>query len=115
MKNFIEIHDYILNIESISKIEFLTDDVYLGLFPKDKEGNICVDFVPFTFARVELFTGEKIDLEIDLYQPEEGEKEEDWIKRNRIYINLSWHKLMGSLGEIEKITGYEYRYGDLEV
>ena len=111
MAKFIEVHDMIINIESISKVNFISDDIYLGLFPKDKEGSIPIDFIPFTFGQIELFTGEKIDLDIDLYPPEDaiGETEEQWLKRNRAYINVSWTKLVEALGEIEKVTGYEYR------
>ncbi|WP_042683147.1 hypothetical protein [Anaerosalibacter massiliensis] len=113
MGKFIEVHNTIIDVDSISKIEFISDDIYLGLFPRDKEGNILIDFIPFTFAQIELFTGEKVDLDVDLYHPEEGEEEGDWIKRNRMYINVSWTKLIDSLGDIEKITGYEYM--ELEV
>jgi hypothetical protein len=110
MSKFIEIHNSLINIESISKVDFISDDIYVGLIPKDTEGNPIVDFVPFTFAQVELFTGQKIDLEIDLYWFEEGENEENWAKRNRTYINLSWNKLINSLGEVTKVTGYEYDF-----
>ena len=109
MAKFIEVHDTIINIESISKVDFISDDIYLGLFPKDEEGSIPIDFIPYTFGQVELFTGQKIDLEVDLYHPEDGETEEQWTKRNRAYINLSWSKLVNALSEVEKITGYEYR------
>lgn len=108
MAKFIEVHNTILSIDSISRVDFISDDIYLGLFPKDKEGNMLIDFIPFTFGQVELFTGEKIDLDVDLYPPEDGETVEYWIKRNRVYINVSWTKLVNALGEIERITGYEY-------
>lgn len=108
MPRFIEIHNSLINIESISKVDFISDDIYLDLIPRDEEGNTIIDFIPFTFGQVELFTGQKIDLEIDLYYLEEGETVEAWAKRNRSYINLSWDKLINSLGEITKITGYEY-------
>lgn len=110
MSKFIEVHGSLINVESISKIDFISDDIYIGLFPRDEEGNPIVDFVPFTFARVELFTGEKVDLEIDLYWPETVESEENWAKRNRAYINLSWNRLVQALGEIIKVTGYEYDF-----
>lgn len=109
MAKFIEVHNTIISTESISKVDFISDDIYLGLIPKDKEGNFILDYIPFTFGQIELSTGEKIDLDIDLYQPEDGETEEYWIKRNRAYINVSWTKLVDALGDIEKITGYEYK------
>lgn len=67
MAKFIEVHNTILSIDSISRVDFISDDIYLGLFPKDEEENMLIDFIPFTFGQVELFTGEKIDLDIDLY------------------------------------------------
>ena len=110
MSKFIEVHGSLINIESISKVDFISDDIYVGLFPKDEEGNPIVDFVPFTFARVELFSGEKIDLEIDLYWPEAEENKDGWANRNRTYINLSWNKLVQALGDVVKVTGYEYDF-----
>jgi len=105
---FIEIDDTIVNIESIRKAVFLSDDVYLGLFPRDTNKEILVDCIPFTFGQIELNTGEKIDLDIDLYPPEGEETEESWIGKNRAYINMSWGSLTESLGHITKATGYEY-------
>lgn len=108
MRAFIKIHNNIINVENISKVEFISDDIYLGAFPKSEDGDILVDYIPFVFAKAELFSGEKIELQLDLYQPEEGETEECWCKRNRMYINASWSKLKESLGGIEKITDFEY-------
>lgn len=109
MANFIEVHDTIISIESISMVKFISDDIYLGLFPRDTNEEILVDYIPFMFGQIELSTGEKIDLEIDLYPPEDSETEEDWIGRNRAYINMSWRKLTEALEHITKVTGYEYR------
>lgn len=113
MAKFIEVHNTIISNESISKVEFFTDDIYLGLFPKDKEGNILLDYLPFAFGEIELFTGEKINLEIDLYPPEDKETEEYWIKKNRMYINVSWTKLTDALEKVEKITGCEYKIAEV--
>lgn len=110
MEKFIEAHGSLINVESISKVDFISDDIYLDLIPLDDKGNPIVDFVPFTFARVELFTGEKIDLEIDLYYPEENETEGSWVKRNRAYINIGWSNLVQALGEVFKVTDYEYDF-----
>lgn len=110
MSKFIEVHGSLINVESISKVDFISDDIYLGLFPDEEGYDIPLDYIPFTFARVELFTGEKVDLEIDLYWPETVESEENWAKRNRAYINLSWNRLVQALGEIIKVTGYEYDF-----
>lgn len=108
MAKFVEVHNHIINIESISKLEFISDDIYLGDFPVDSEGKIVVDWISFKFGKITLFSKEEIDLTIDLYQLEEGQSEEDWYEKNRAIINMSWDKLVGTLGEITQITEYEY-------
>lgn len=108
MAKFIEIHDRIINIESISKAEFLSDDIYLGMFPYSKDGEILMDMIPFTFATVELLSGETIDMQLDLCPPIEGETEDNWLKRNRAYINVTWNDLKEVLGGVTTIGGYEY-------
>lgn len=110
MSKFLEIHGSLINVESVSKVDFISDDIYLKLFPVIEDEKTPLDYIPFTFARLELFSGQKIDLELDLYQPEDGETEESWAKRNRAYINLSWNKLINALDEVNKITGYEYEF-----
>lgn len=110
MAKFIEVHDKIINIKNISKVNFISDDIYLGLFPRNKEGEIDIDYIPFTFAQIELFTGEKLDLEFDLFQPGEDENEAGWAQRNRAYINMSWAALKEALGEITEVTNFEYKY-----
>lgn len=110
MSKFLEIHGSLINVESVSKVDFISDDIYLKLFPVIEDEKIPLDYITFTFARLELFSGQKIDLELDLYQPEDGETEENWAKRNRAYINLSWNKLINALDEVNKITGYEYDF-----
>lgn len=114
MAKYIKIHNTIVNVESISKVEFISDDIHMGLFPKNEQGKILIDYDCFEFAKIELFSGEVIRVQVDLYPPEQGETEESWAKRNRVYINLSWTKLIESLGEIDEITGFEYEFG-LEV
>lgn len=108
MSKFIEVHNTLINIESISRVDFISDDIYLGLFPKGEKGEILVDYIPFTYATIELVTGKQVDLEIDLFLPEEGEEEEKWIERNRTYINRSWNTLYKALSDITLVTGFEY-------
>lgn len=40
MSKFIEVHDTIINVDDIRKVEFLGDDIYLGLFPNGSMENI---------------------------------------------------------------------------
>lgn len=108
MAKFIEIHNHIINIESISGAKFISDDIYLGLFPTGKDGQILVDMVPFSYGTVELMSGEIIEMQLDLYPPSEDETEDGWFKRNRAYINASWEDLKSILGNIPQIGGYEY-------
>lgn len=110
MPSFIEVDNKVININSISKIEFISDDIYTDLIPTDDDKKPIVDFVPFTFAQIELFDGEKVDLDIDLYWPEEEEGPEEWTARHRAYINQEWDELIGSLGKVTKITGCEYDF-----
>lgn len=107
MKKFIEVHDTILNVEDIRKIEFLGDDVYLGLFPKGKGKQFISDYVIFNFAQIYTFDGSMIVLSIDLYLPEEGETEEEWIDKNRSYIAMAMNRLHDIL-KPECITENEY-------
>lgn len=108
MAKFIEIHDHIINVENIGSAEFVSDDIYLGMFPVGKDGEMLMDLIPFTFATIELLSGEVIDMQLDLYPPMDGEIEEDWFKRNRAYINVAWEDLKVALGDITQIGGYEY-------
>lgn len=109
MARFIDVHGDFINIEDIRKVEHMPDDIYLGLFPQNAEQKIIVDYIPFTFAKIHTFLGEEIDLDIDLYPPEEDEDVEGWINRNRSYINQSITTLKNTLGEIIEITGFEYK------
>ncbi len=107
MERFLEIDNKVINVRDIRQVEFISDDIYLGLFPKYDDGNILVDFIPFTFANIHTFNKEFIELKIDLYALQEEETEEDWIKQNRSYINIQMDKLYEILNPI-KITGMEY-------
>ena len=113
MTKFIEVHNQIISVKNINRVEFTNDDIYLDLFPTNNEGEYEIDFIQFTFAKIYLFDKTTIDVQLDLYLPEEMYKEttDQWVTRNRSYINYSWRKLVESLGEIEKITGYEYEFG----
>lgn len=109
MAKFIKAHNHIINTESISKVEYLGDDIYLGDFPLDETGRCEIDFIPFTFGKIELLSGEEINLIIDLYYPEENQTDDEWYERNRMIIKVSWDQLIGALGDITKVTDYEYR------
>lgn len=107
MSKFIEINDIVLNIEDIRKVEFLGDDIYLGLFPKGQNGECLVDFVLFDFATIHTFSEELIVLSLHLYSLEEDESEDEWINRNRAYINMTMTELYEVLKPI-KIGNKEY-------
>ena len=107
MSKFIEINDIVLNVEDIRKVEFLGDDIYLGLFPKDQNGECLVDYIPFDFARIYTFSKEQILLSLHLYFQEEGESEDEWINRNRAYIGMTMTELYEVLKAI-KIGNKEY-------
>ena len=115
MAKFIEVHNHIINIESISKVEFISDDIFLGDFPLDSEGDPQIDFLSFTFAKLELVSGEVIDMNIDLYWPEDGESQDNWYEQNRLCIKISWKKLKETLDTIVKITDYEYELYELKI
>lgn len=108
MPKFIEVHDNLINIEDISKVEFFGDDIHLGLFPQE-DGKPACDYTDFTFARIHTVSGQTIEMYIDLYLPEEGENEEDWAKRNRGYIGKSMTALYEALGDIVRVTEFEYQ------
>lgn len=109
MPKFIEVHDNLINIDDVSRVEFLSDDIYLGLFPKDEEGELFIDYVSFTYAKIYTFDGQTFEMSIDLYQPEDGENEESWSKRNQGYVGQSMATLYDALGDITRVTGFEYR------
>src|SRR5699024_8964226 len=110
MANFIEVGNQLINVEEIGRVEFLGDDLYLGLFPKDENGEIQIDFIPFTFGKIYLKDGQVIEVEMDLYPPEEADSEVWWIQKNRTFINLSMRALKDAIGEITKIDGFEYKF-----
>lgn len=106
MERFLEVHDTVININDIRRVEFISDDIYLGLLPR-VNGEIVVDYVDFTYAKIHTFDNREIDLEIDLYALDEGETEEEWINRNRAYINMSMTKIYELLNPV-KVTEIEY-------
>ena len=107
MSKFIEINDTIINIDDVRRIEFLGDDIYLGLFPKGVDGKLIGDYVSFDFAKIYTFDGSVVLISIDLYPPEDGEIEDEWINRNRAYINMTMEQLREILKPI-KLAGKEY-------
>ena len=109
MAKFIKAHDHIINVKSISKIEYLGDNIYLGDFPLNEKGECEVDFIPFTFGKIELLTGEEIKLSIDLFCPDGEQTDDQWYEKNRMIIKVSWDQLTESLGDITKVTDYEYQ------
>ena len=109
MPKFIKIHNKIINIKSISKAEFISDNISLEDFPLNEDGQPELDFIPFIFGKLELLTGEKIDMVIDLFWMEEKQTEDEWYEHNRLIIKVSWDQLVKSLGDITKVTDYEYR------
>ena len=40
LANFIKVHDHIINVESISKVKCLHDDISLEYFPTDEKGEV---------------------------------------------------------------------------
>lgn len=107
MSKFVEIHNNMINIETIRRVEFLSDDIHTGLFPKSDNGEFLVDCIPFEFARVYTSDGE-FPLGLDLYVPEEEkENEEEWFKKNRAYISMMMTELTEVLKPV-KITSKEY-------
>ncbi|SFL09567.1 hypothetical protein [Halanaerobium salsuginis] len=104
MPKFIKLNEQIVNVDQVAKAEFISDDIYEGLFPDE-----MVDWVPFEFGKITLKSGEEISLILDLYKPEKGQTNEEWESLYRSFINRMWQKLMDSLGEIEPILGLEYK------
>ena len=107
MSKFIEINDTIINIDDVRRIEFLGDDIYLGLFPKGEDGKLIGDYVSFDFAKIYTFDGNVTVVSIDLYIPEDEETEDEWTNRNRAYINMTMEQLREILKPI-KLAGKEY-------
>ena len=107
MSKFIEIHDTVINIDDVRRIEFLGDDIYLGVFPRGKNGEFICDYVTFGFAKIYTFDGNVTVVSIDLYIPEDGENEDEWINRNRAYIGQSMEEIYSILKPF-KVDGKEY-------
>ena len=106
MSKFVEIHNSMINIQDIRRVEFLSDDVHTQLFPTDEKGEILVDYIPFEFAKIYTSDGE-FPLVLDLYVPEEKEDKEEWFKKNTAYISMMMTELAEILKPV-KITGKEY-------
>lgn len=109
MERFLEVHGMLINAKDIRRVEFISDDICLGLLPIVND-EVAVDYVDFTYAKIHTFDNREIDLEIDLYAPDEGETEEFWINKNRAYINMSMTKIYELLNPI-KVTEFEYTEG----
>ena len=107
MSKFIEVHDTIINTNDIRRVEFLGDDIYVGLFPEGDNGEIIVDYITFDFAKIYTFDGDSILMSIDLYKPEDDETEDEWTNKNRAYINMAMQQLNEVL-KPTKLTGKEY-------
>ena len=107
MPKFIRVDETIINIEAIKEVKFISDDIYIDLFPRNSKGEIDIDYVPFTFAEIKLFDGKVIEMNMVLYQPEEHEAKDEWIKRNRSYINRGWVELLNTLEDITAVNGFE--------
>jgi len=106
MNKFLEVHGTLINTKDIRRVEFISDDIYLGLLPK-VNGEVVVDCIDFVYAKIHTFDNREIDLAIDLYALDEGETEEEWINRNRAYINTSMTMIYDLLNPI-KVTDLEY-------
>ena len=107
MSKFIKIHETVINIDDVRRVEFLNDDIYLGLLPRGENGEFIGDYVTFDFAKIYTFDGNVISVSIDLYKPESEETEDEWIKRNRAYINMTMEQLNEILNPA-KLTEKEY-------
>ena len=107
MNKFIEVNNTLINVKDIRKVEFLGDDVYLGLLPKTEKGIYLVDCIPFEYAKITTFSNEELILSIDLYVLESEENEDSWCKKNRAYISMSMQELYKVIKPI-KIDGLEY-------
>jgi hypothetical protein len=107
MAKFIQVNQELINIEDIRKVDILSDDIYLGLFPRNDEEIIDADCVPFEIAAIHTFGGDVIKVSMDLFPPEEDEIEDSWSHRNRYYFNKCVAEIMKAL-DITKVDGYEY-------
>lgn len=107
MSEFIEVHDTIINIDDIRKVEFLGDDIHLGLFSRGEHKEYVCDYIIFNFAKIHTFDGNVILVSIDLYTPKDEENVEDWIDKNRSYIAATMNGLHDIL-KPECITENEY-------
>ena len=103
MQRYLKIGEDYIKVDTIDKVEFISDDIYKGSFPNDG-----VDYVSFNYANLVLDTGEKVELTIELYWPEVGETEEGWRRRYRAIINKSMFLITEAIGEIADIEGVQH-------
>lgn len=108
MQKFIKVDELIINVETIDRVEFISDDIYKGLFPITEKSTPNIDYVPFTYAKIILYDGKEVELSLDLFWPEDYETEEQWVARNRAYINMSMDRIRKALENIVTVTGIEY-------
>lgn len=108
MDQFIEINQSFINVKDIREVEFISDDIYLGLLG-NTEDEITVDYVPFVFAQIRTFNNKVHDVSIDLYAPEEDETIDNWIDRNRAYINMSMLLIKEKLNPV-RVDNKEYEF-----
>ncbi len=106
MEKFLEVHDTLINTKDIRRVEFISDDIYLGLLPM-ANGQVIGDCIDFTYAKIQTFDNRVIDITLDLYAPEDEETEEMWSRRNVAYIAESMTRIYEIL-EPTKVTGIEY-------
>ena len=107
MANFIKVNDRVINVQEISILKFVSDDIHEGLFPKDSKGRYKIDWLSFTFAELKLKTGEVIELKYELYAPEKGEEIEEWFDINRSEIRTAWNQLLQIIDPAEITTARE--------
>ena len=107
MQTFIKVNERVINVQEISSLRFVSDDIYEGLFPKDDKGRYKIDWMSFTFAELKLKTGEVIELKYELYAPEAGEELEEWLDINRSEIRTAWNQLLQIIDPAEITTARE--------
>lgn len=108
MNKYIEVNDsVVLNTKDIRRVEFIDNDLYLGLLPKDDKGVYLVDYIWLTYAKITTFDNQEFILTIDLFPNEPGETEEEWHKRNIAYIDESMEEIYNILKPV-KVDGKEY-------
>lgn len=105
MAKFIKTGDMIINVEDIRRIEFISDDIYTGLFPQE-DGELLVDYIPFTYAKMYLFDGQSVDLSIILYTPEDDEDTDTWRRINMAHIAENMANISETIGGVIAINNF---------